>query len=195
MPTITDWLMVIITAIYVIATVFICIANLKSAKAAREQTEEMKKQFLSTNRPNVSAEIVYLKRMFWVLRFVNNGNQVSYNTKIILDEEFINSVDDGYKVPLKDLQNKVCTLGVNQRYDIFFGSNEYRDLPNKKNIKGTIISYDISGKEFSDNFEIEVENYVTFYSTTSESEDLIKEIKKQNEHLKNISSNINHRNK
>ena len=63
-------------------------------------------------------------------------------------------------------------------------------MPNKKNIKGTIISYDISGKEFSDNFEIEIENYVTFYSTTSESEDLIKEIKNQNEHLKKISSKL-----
>ena len=41
MPTITDWLMVIITLVYVVATVFICIANIKSAKAAREQTEEI----------------------------------------------------------------------------------------------------------------------------------------------------------
>lgn len=58
---ITDWLMVIITAIYVIATIFICTANVKSAKAAREQTEEMKRQFLAINRPSVSAEIIYLK--------------------------------------------------------------------------------------------------------------------------------------
>ena len=49
MPTITDWLMVIITLVYVVATVFICIANIKSAKAAREQTEEMKKQFSLIN--------------------------------------------------------------------------------------------------------------------------------------------------
>lgn len=193
MPTITDWLMVIITFIYVVATVFICIANLKSAKAAREQTEEMKKQFLSINRPNVSAEIVYLKRMFWVLRFANNGNQVSYNTKIILDEEFINSVDDDYKGPLKELKNKVCTLGVNQHYDIFFGSNEYRDLPNKKNIKGTIISYDVGGKEYSGSFEIEIKNYVTFYSTTSESEDLIKQVKQHNEYLKSIDISLKSR--
>lgn len=193
MPTITDWLMVIITLVYVIATVFICIANLKSAKAAREQTEEMKKQFSAINRPNVSAEIVYLKRMFWVLRFVNNGNQVSYNTKIILDEEFINSVDDDYKGPLNDLKNKVCTLGVDQHYDIFFGANEYRDLPNKKNIKGIIISHNTSGKEYSENFEIEIVNYVTFYSTTSESEDLIKQAKQHNEYLKSIDISLKSR--
>lgn len=131
--------------------------------------------------------------MFWVLRFVNNGNQVSYNTKIILDEEFINSVDDDYKGPLKELKNKVCTLGVNQHYDIFFGSNEYRDLPNKKNIKGTIISYDVGGKEYSESFEIEIENYVTFYSTTSESEDFVKQIKKHNEYLNSIDISLKSR--
>ena len=190
---ITDWLMVIITAIYVIATIFICGANMKSAKAAREQTEEMKKQFSAINRPNVSAEIIYLKRAFWVLRLNNYGNQVSYNTKIILDEDFVNSVEDRCKDPLIELKNKVCTIGVNQHYDIFIGTNEYRDLPNKKNIKGTIISHDISGKEYSDNFEIEIENYVTFYSTTSESEDLTKQVKQHNEYLKSIDISLKSR--
>lgn len=42
MPTITDWLMVVITFVYVVATIFICIANLNSAKATRAQLAEMK---------------------------------------------------------------------------------------------------------------------------------------------------------
>lgn len=108
------------------------------------------------------------------MRFSNNGNQVAYNTKIVLDEEFINSVEDDYKWLLIELKNKVCTIGVNQYYEILFGTNKYRDLPDKKNIKGTIISHDFSGKEYSENFEIEIENYVTFCSTISETEDLIK---------------------
>lgn len=40
----TDWLMVIITAVYVIATIAICYYNGKSAKAAKEQLEESKLQ-------------------------------------------------------------------------------------------------------------------------------------------------------
>lgn len=63
-------------------------------------------------------------------------------------------------------------------------------MPNKRNIKETIISYDASGKEHSDIFEIDIDNYVTFYSTTSESEDLLKEKQKQNVHLSNINSNL-----
>lgn len=41
----TDWLMVIITAVYVVATIAICVANFKSAEASKEQLEESKRQF------------------------------------------------------------------------------------------------------------------------------------------------------
>lgn len=44
MPTITDWLMVIITLLYGIATGFICWANFRSAKASRDQLTEMKRE-------------------------------------------------------------------------------------------------------------------------------------------------------
>lgn len=41
----TDWIMIIITFVYVVATTFICYYNYQSAKAAREQLQEMKQQF------------------------------------------------------------------------------------------------------------------------------------------------------
>lgn len=50
MPKITDWLMVGITGIYVIATIFICVFNAISAKATREQVAESKRQFEETKR-------------------------------------------------------------------------------------------------------------------------------------------------
>ena len=51
-PTITDWLMVGITAVYVIATIFIWIANYKSAQATHDQLEESKRQFEETKKAN-----------------------------------------------------------------------------------------------------------------------------------------------
>ena len=42
MPTVTDWLMVIITFVYVVATIMISKANIESAKATREQLEQSK---------------------------------------------------------------------------------------------------------------------------------------------------------
>lgn len=41
----TDWLMVIITFVYVIATIFICVFNYRSAQAAKEQIELSKVQY------------------------------------------------------------------------------------------------------------------------------------------------------
>ena len=46
----TDWLMVIITAVYVVATIAICYFNAKSAKAARDQLEESKQQYEKSSR-------------------------------------------------------------------------------------------------------------------------------------------------
>ena len=50
MPTITDWLMVFITAVYVGATILICIYNGKSAKASMKQVEESIGQFEANRR-------------------------------------------------------------------------------------------------------------------------------------------------
>ena len=50
MPTITDWLMVIITFVYVVATIMICIFNGRSAKATREQVLESQRQFDESKR-------------------------------------------------------------------------------------------------------------------------------------------------
>ena len=46
----TDWLMVIITFIYVVATIFICVFNYRSAKAAKEQIEVSKTQYKEDSR-------------------------------------------------------------------------------------------------------------------------------------------------
>ena len=39
----TDWIMIAITAVYVIATIFICIFNYRSAKATRAMSSFMEK--------------------------------------------------------------------------------------------------------------------------------------------------------
>lgn len=41
----TDWLMVVITFVYVVATIFICVFNYRSAQAARKQNELSKMQY------------------------------------------------------------------------------------------------------------------------------------------------------
>ena len=63
-----DWVMVIITGIYVIATILICCANIKSANATKEQLAEMQKQYAEANRPAIEMELHYIRRAWYVVR-------------------------------------------------------------------------------------------------------------------------------
>lgn len=73
MPTITDWLMVIITFVYVVATIFICIFNGRSAKATRDQVKESQKQFHEAKRLE---KIPYLQATIgkWITREKQDPN-------------------------------------------------------------------------------------------------------------------------
>ena len=105
----------LVTAVYVVATIFICWANIQSANASKAQLKEMQRQFYSINRPIVSVEIVYLRRVFWALRFTNHGTQTAFNTKIILDSDFIESLSEPRFLKIvKDNNNKIRTIGINQ---------------------------------------------------------------------------------
>lgn len=70
----TDWIMVIITTIYVIATIFICKANIKSANATREQVAEQKRQFDETNRAFVTINFDIIRSGLAMLHIQNHGN-------------------------------------------------------------------------------------------------------------------------
>ena len=190
MPTITDWLMVIITAVYVIATIFICIANINSANSAKKQTQEMRRQFLATNRPNVSVEIVYIKKALWALRFTNHGTQSAFNLKVFLDNKFIDSTEPRIQPLLREHNGRVRTLGIGQSYDLYFGTNEYRALTPKVNITGKTIYTGCDDSMYSESFEIETENYATFFSVKSEFEEFLEKMTEQNKELANIRSTL-----
>lgn len=94
MPTITDWLMVVITAIYVIATIAICLANTKSAKATREQVAEAKRQFDENNRAFVSVSFEIIKTGLAVLHIHNFGRRVATNVKVDVSKDFLSNMAD-----------------------------------------------------------------------------------------------------
>ena len=81
-----EWVMVIITGIYVIATIFICLANIKAANASKEQLREMQKQFAETNRPVVELEFHYSRRSWYIARFIYRGNLTAHHVNINLDQ-------------------------------------------------------------------------------------------------------------
>ena len=177
MPNITDWLMVIITFVYVVATIFICSANLRSAKATKDQFEEMKKQYEEDNRPYIDVEFVYERRAFYVIRFINRGRFTAYHTKIVLDDDFVNCLqEESFKAMLIKQKGKECIIGAGQHYDLFIGTDALRKNPNILPATGKI-TYDANGKTYSTDIYIDLANYMTFFTSTSEHEELIKVLK------------------
>ena len=176
MPLITDWLMVVITFVYVVATIFICWANIKSAKASKEELAEMKRQYADENRPRIEIEFCYERRTWYIVRFINHGRLTAQHVKIILEEEFIDSLPEpGFQDTLRKQRKKEFIIGVGQHYDLDIASNELRGNPNMKPVTGKLSYQDESGKYESDIY-IDLENYATFFSSTSD-DPMVKELK------------------
>lgn len=189
---ITDWLMVIITAVYVVATIFICRANIKSAKATREQLAEAKRQYEEEHRPYISYQFIFERRTWYGMRFTNHGRRVANHVQIKLAQEFINSVSKGkFNNELSELQSKEFTLGIGQSYDIFFGAREFRDNPNKKPISGEIL-YQDEKNTYHETFLINFEKYGDIFSVNSAADDLhedMKNLSKELQHIRRILEN------
>lgn len=190
MPTITDWIMVIITCVYVVATILICVFNYRSAKATREQVAEAKRQYDEINRAYITYEFLYEKRAFYGIRFINHGKKVAHNVQIQLNEEFIDSItESSFSSLLNSQKNKRFVLGIGQNFDIYFGSNEYHKNLNKLPLEGNLI-YEDDKRSYYEPFFIDIEHYATILSVTSETEDLLKVIKEQNIELKGIKQEL-----
>ena len=100
----TDWIMVGITAIYMIATIVICYFNGKSAKASKEQTEiskkqiaEMIKQYNLANRPFVTVRFDIIRSGLLCFVLENEGPLPAHDVQVCINEEFINNSEQFQK--------------------------------------------------------------------------------------------------
>lgn len=190
MPTITDWLMVIITLVYVVATIFICLANMKSAKATREQLAESKRQFEEGNRAFITYAFIYEKKAFYGLRFTNNGKRVAKNVKIVFRQEFIDSLANSpFADSLRRISKNECVLGVNQSIDVFFGGDDFRKNTSKLPIEGEIIYTDTIA-EYSERFLIDFNSYPPIFTVNTDAEDIREEMKKQTKEMESLRKEI-----
>ena len=180
----------ILTFLTVIATFFTCWCSYKSARATRDQVAEMRRQFKEEIRANIDVEFLYEKRTYYGLRFVNRGRCTAQQVKIIFENSFIDSIEEvAFADMLRKQRGKICIIGVEQHYDVFIGSNKYRDNSHKVPAKG-VVQYISDGYPYETEFDIDLENYATIFSVNSEQEDLANEIKKQTSALKDIKKEL-----
>jgi hypothetical protein len=184
----------VLEAIAALLSFFTCIAAFASAKAARnsadaarDQVREMQRQYEKENRPIIEVEFIYEKRAFFGLRFINCGKFTAKDVKIMFDKNFIDSLpESNYAELLRTGEKKTRIIGTGCHYDLFFGSNIYLNAEKKPPAKGHVIYYSTWGKEYYYDFDIPLENYASIYSVNSEQEDLLDQMKKQTDELKNM---------
>lgn len=71
--------MVVLTAIYVLATILICYYNYGATKASRDQAAEMRRQYEEDNRPYITVELMSEKRFTGcVFQIMENVLQIMY---------------------------------------------------------------------------------------------------------------------
>lgn len=97
---IADWIMVVITAIYVIATIAICVFNYKTAKAANLQIQESKRQFDETRRLQI---MPYLQVTITPKKDGENWGPVQETWFIISDSDKDNTVRSDYYITFENI--------------------------------------------------------------------------------------------
>lgn len=182
----TDWLMVIITAIYVVATIFICHANIKSAQATREQLAESKRQFDEENRAFVTVTFEMIRGGLAVLCIENHGKRIADNISIRIAQDFLDNMDeDSAKELTKKLSNSSFQLGIGKKLYAFLGS--HLDLENLSKVPLNIdITYQDLVGEYTEKTVIDLSQYLWSLMYNSVAEDTKKEIASIAKSLKSI---------
>ena len=147
MPNITDWIMVAITAIYVIATIVICVFNYKTAKAANLQIQESKRQFDETRRLQI---MPYLQVTITPKIDGENRNPVPEAWFIISDSDKDNTVRSDYYISFENVG-----LGMLHHTKILWNSqSKYSDgYPAKDIVMAGSSPWRITGAFFAERAE------------------------------------------
>lgn len=190
MPTITDWLMVGITFAYVVATVAICWANIKSAKATREQVAEVKRQFDEANRAFVTVDFEVVRGGIAVLHIKNHGKQIANDVQVMVCDAFIENMDDKFdKESLIDLCKAKFNLGIGQDWYICIGSHLQL-----KQMSSVILSINVSYYDhitsYIENIEIDLKQYFWAMIYDSPTEDIFEQVKRIEKDLNSISQSL-----
>lgn len=184
---ITDWLMVSITFVYAVVTGLILIANNKSAKIAKEQVDEMQREFEESNRPRIEVELQLINRCAIVLRFCNNGRLTAKHVRIAFDDECIDSLPEKeFAEQLRNQKGKECIIGAGQHYDMFLGTRALIKAE-KKPIEGYFTyTYNDCDKTITEDFYIDIDNYNTFFTMDDDTDKLLKTLREHTKEIKGI---------
>lgn len=200
-----DWLnnnsgaiMALLTLVYVIATIVICIFNYKSAKATREQTIESIRQFEESNKAHIVPKIIEVEGEMLCLSIQNIGNSIADKVKISVNESWLKKLETTHTFPevansLRKLKKSFVFLTIDQSlcYGLCIPGNGYDDF---KKISETDLKINVkyfsNNKSYEENFVIPLSSYNYMVNISDYARLTKKQIKASNE-IKNELKKIN----
>lgn len=160
MDSIANWTLVILTAIYVIATIAICIANWKSASASKKQTEEMRKQFVNSNRPRLAIRFDARSLKDRSLVVKNCGNQPAIDVKFSFNDDFMKALLVAFpESPLQSLMLSNIYIGEGQEFCLFVADLSSLNKMLKKTLKISVAYKSNSGDMYEETALIDFTQY------------------------------------
>ena len=189
--------MAVLTLVYVVATVLICVFNWKSARATKEQTLESRKQFRDSNRPNIIPCFTMIEGAMFCLTFKNIGNECAKNLKVTINEEWLSCFNNALKqkeMPGNMVESLKNLFFIEPQGEIKFvlmipgdGTTMYQEI-SKEKIKIQVDYYrnDLS-ENFVETFEMDL---LSMASMILDKSDFIRKMEKQEKDLKSIAQNV-----
>lgn len=154
--------MAVLTFVYVIATIFICVFNGKSASVTRKQIEESQRQFEESNRAHIIPRFITLEGQLYCLAFHNIGKTMADKLIINVSSEWLECLRNTEKNSnvsdtLQKLKDIEIFLPADDKYVYPIcvpadGTGDYMKLCEKPLIID--IQYYSDGKEYKELFEL-----------------------------------------
>ena len=181
----------LITVVYVVATIFICWANIRSAKATRAQVAEQQREFEETNRAFVTVTFEIIKSGLAVLRIQNHGKRIATDVSVHISDAFVENMEDKMdREHVQKLCHSIFTIGIGQSWYICIGSHLQIDQMSKELLTVTI-SYRDSVTQYCETISIDLKQYFWSLIYDSPIEDMRQEIKESTKELKSIGKSMN----
>ena len=161
-----------------------------ATKASRDQAAEMRRQYEEDNRPYITVELIYERKAYYGLRFSNHGKRLANHVRIQLDQTFLDSLKEpSFREMLKRANGKECIIGIGQHYDLYFGSNKFRENTDKYPLSGQVV-YQDGERTYKEAFNIDFDSYATFFSVNCDFDDFLKEMKAQTRELHGVGEKL-----
>ena len=183
------FMMVVLTAVYVIATIAICLFNYKSAQATREQVAESARQFEETNRAFVTVYADFIRNGLFVLCVSNSGNKPAKEINVNIGEEYFKNIKQEFLPNVEKFVKSNFMLGIEQKFYLTLGGLlDYEKLSNESMFLE--LAYQDDKRKYSKRIEIRLKEIAWSLNYTSPITDIQHDIKKQRENVEKLSDNL-----